>query len=766
MHAGQGRPRPLDATTVGALCAGVMLALWSPALLPLVAASGLLASALVVIAVLTFIDPWRSAVRAAWVAWAAWLALGVALCTVHGHFAMRERLPAVLHGHVVTIEARVEGLPIATGRGSRFHVTVLRVAGVASPDVPLGVARSALEGRRLALRWFGGGQALRPGEVWRWSVRIAPLPPPAGPAQADSGRRALLDGVAGQGTVIASAYPLRFAAPRGLHALRDAVSRRIVEALGERRARFVAALSVGDTRGLADDDWTWLRQFGLTHLIAISGFHVGLVAGLGALFVRATWWWFPTLALRFRRGPAAAVAATLVALAYAALAGFSLPTVRTVLMIAVVAAVQARRRRVPSMQALLLAITLIAIVDPFALLTPGFWLSCGGVAWLLWCLPHATSPFSPAGFMKAQWVATLGLMPIAAAFFLQVPITGPLANLVAIPWISLVVVPLSLLGTLMLPLSVDAAALPWALAATAMALLERALGMVPEGLAASHWIAQPAPWAVALAVLGIAIVLLPRGVAWRPAGWVLVLPLLFPRLPGTPEAAVDAVAFSLPRGDAVLLRSAGMTVLVDAGPNDAGLVDVLRAMGVARIDLRIATRGNAGRAGGIADVDAAFPPARVWHAPGNAADGERCEAGAQLRADGFQLDVLHPPSGSADRGPDAACVLRVRVGSRELWLASDSGRWVAHRWAGAPPPASTRVVWGAPAGLLAWQSALGADDALATRAPGPSLSRRWPAEALRVDHSGLVTLRLDAGHPRPAVLWRRGRERWWDGAAP
>ena len=126
MHAGHGRPRPLDAATVAALCAGVLLALWSPALLPLAAASGLLASALVAIAVLTFIDPGRSARRAAWMAWAAWLALGVALCTVHGHFAMRERLPAALDGHVVTIEARVEGLPIATGRGSRFHATVLR----------------------------------------------------------------------------------------------------------------------------------------------------------------------------------------------------------------------------------------------------------------------------------------------------------------------------------------------------------------------------------------------------------------------------------------------------------------------------------------------------------------------------------------------------------------------------------------------------------------------------------------------------------------
>lgn len=743
MHTGHGRPHALDAGWAAALCAGVLSQLFAPSLLawPLAVALGALGALLHLRAALPRIGA---------------LLLGAALCALHGNAAMSQRLPASLDGAGVTVELRVQGLPAIGPRGARFHARIERVV-----EGPPGAA-AALEGRWLSVRWYGGGRALRPGERWRLPLRLATLGVPMNPGDADPSRRALVDGAMATAQVQRHARPLRLGPPGGLHALRDAVSTRIAAAIGAERGRFVAALAVGDTRGLSDADWERLRQFGLTHLIAISGFHVGLVAGLGVLLVRLLWWLRPTLAHRLRRGPAAAIAAVLVATAYAALAGFSLPTVRTVLMIGVIALVALSRARSSPAQPLLIAVAVIVLIAPFAVLTPGFWLSCGGVAWLLWCLPGAANAFDLRLFLKAQWVATLGLLPIAAAFFLQVPIAGPLANVAAIPWISLVVVPLSLLGTVLAPISDALAGAAWALAALSMDGLWRSLDAVPADAAGSLWLPPPPVWAVALAVLGVAVALLPRGVRGRHAGWLLVLPLLFPPMPAPAPGEFAVTALSLPRGDAVLLRTASATVLIDAGPTGIDVVQRLRAMGVDRVDLRIATRRSAGRAGGIAAVDAAFPPARTWAAPGSEAP-LRCEAGRRWSIDGVELLAVSPLPGGGGTDPGQACVLRVRGASGpRLWLSSDADAWVARRavaegFAGEEGQGA-RVV-GAPASLAVWVAMLGADGGIATRAPGPALSRRWPAALRRVDRHGAVDWRSDPA-ARPNDL-TRSSARWW-----
>src|SRR5690606_28943468 len=153
-----------------------------------------------------------------------------------------------------------------------------------------------------------------------------------------------------------------------LHAWRESMADRISMSIPSESGRFIRALALGDTRLLADENWRTLRATGLMHLVAISGFHVGLVSGFFALLAGGIWWVLPSLAQRLPRPTAAAVAALLGAAGYAAMEGFALPTVRTVLMIAVIAGLRIFRRRAGAFDSMALAAIVLLLADPLSVL--------------------------------------------------------------------------------------------------------------------------------------------------------------------------------------------------------------------------------------------------------------------------------------------------------------------------------------------------------------------------------------------------------------
>ncbi|RFP61089.1 DNA internalization-related competence protein ComEC/Rec2 [Luteimonas weifangensis] len=672
---GPAAPSPLGVAAALALLAGVVLCLALPALprwpwLLLALAVGL--------------GLWLRPSRARL---AGVMLCGFGLAGAHAATSLALQLPSALEGRDLVVSGRVVELPRHEPRRTRFRFRV--DDGAAQPP--------ALRGRLLQLSWYDDRDAaalgipgprlrLAAGSRWRLPLRLRAPRGLRNPGSIDSEKRALADRVAATGHVRDPEAARQLAPARGLDAWRGRLSARIARAVPSPSARFVRALALGDTRALEEADWDTLRATGLTHLIAISGFHVGLVAGFGALLAALAWWLLPALGRRVPRVHAAAVAALVGALGYAAVAGFALPTVRTVLMIAVVVVARLSRRAPRMADALALAALSVLLVDPLAALAPGFWLSFAGVAWLLWCLPHGGGRGWRGRlreFLGAQAVATIGLLPLTVVLFGQASLAGPLANLVAIPWWSLVVVPLALCGTALEALQAGLGAWAWRLAATAFDLSWTWFGQLAHGPLALWWLPQAAWFALPLALAGGFWLLLPRGVPGKPLALLLWLPLLWPQRDLPAPGAAELVVVDVGQGLSVLVRTARHALLYDMGaaqPDgfDAGeqvVVPALHALGVRRLDVAVVSHGDNDHAGGFAAVARAFPP-RLAVTPEGAPplpQGRPCVAGTQWRWDGVTFRFLHPPRDFPYLDNEASCVLRIETAHGAALLTGDIG---------------------------------------------------------------------------------------------
>lgn len=706
--------------------------------------------------------------------------LGFALTGLHGTYALSLQLPSALEARDFVVSGRIVDLPEREPRRTRFLLAVEE-------------GHEALRGRRVRLAWFDDHKAiaspapLMAGERWRLKVRLRAPRGLRNPGGFDAEKHALVQRIAATGYVRDPAEAQRLTAASGLLAWREAMSRRIEAAAGGESSRFIQALALGDTRRLSDDDWAVLRVNGLTHLIAISGFHVGMVAGLFAWWARLLWWSLPMLGRRLPARVAAAASGLAGAALYAAVAGFALPTVRTLLMIAIVAGAQFWRRPSPPVQTLAVAGMAIMLVDPLSVLTAGFWLSFLGVAWLLWCLPRGPQPVV-RGLLSAQGVATIGLLPVSAALFGQASLVGPVANLIAVPWWSFVVVPLSLLGLGLEALCSGAGTMLWRAARFCFDLSWPGFIWLAATEQALLWLPEPRWFAMPLAVLGAFWLLLPRAVPGKPLAVLLWLPLLWPdrALPRLGEA--DLTVIDVGQGLSVLVRTAEHSLLYDMGPAvrdgfDAGeraVVPALHALGVRRLDVSVISHADNDHAGGRIAVAREFPSAMNLAPAGSGIDqAQLCIDRRAWEWDGVSFRFLHPPPHFPYLKNESSCVLQVRTADRVLLLTGDIGEVIERDLVRRHGPALRSDVV-----LAAHHGSAGSSDpafVTATAAqvmllstghgnrfghPKPEIIARWQRDGAQVwdtARHGAVHVRLVADGVE--VSARRQRYfRWWDAA--
>lgn len=712
--------------------------------------------------------------RPYWLRPAGALLFGFGWAALAGQQSLDLRLPPALAGTDLRLTVRIAGLPDAQPGLTRFDAIAVAGEGEAA----------ALVGRRLRLGWYDTAPQLRPGEVWTLDARLRRPRGVLNPGGLDFERRALERRLAATGYVRQPAKARRIGEARGLDAWRAGMSARIASAGESAALRFVRALALGDTRGLGERDWEVLRATGLSHLLAISGFHVGIVAGFGALLMRGLYALRPGLGLRLPRPQGAALLALVAALAYAAVAGLGVPVLRTTLMIGAALLARLLRRPHSAAQSLALALIALLLADPLAVLGPGFWLSFLGVAWLLWCLPGGARQGHLRALLGAQGVVALGLLPLGVWFFGQASLAGPLVNLVGIPWITLLVVPLSLLGMLAESFVAGAGGMPWRLAAGAMDLFWPWMEAVADVRGVLAWLPEPSLSALLLALAGAFWLLLPRGVPGKPLALLLLLPLLWPARGRLAPGEFELAMIDVGQGLSVLVRTGGHALLYDVGPRyDGGLdlgqaavVPALRALGVARLDALVLSHGDNDHAGGLGAVERSFAPERRLAPPGWRGSGfSPCLGGEGWAWDGVRFEFLHPPPHFPYLRNESSCVLRVAGMHGAALLPGDIGEVVERRLLAERPAALAADVLVVPhhgsggSSSPAFVAAVAPRYALIARGHGNRFG--FPRREVLARYAGAVPLdsaldgfvRLHVGAAGPAVIERSrpARRRYW-----
>jgi competence protein ComEC len=622
----------------------------------------------------------------------ACFAAGFAWAALAAQVRLADALPAGWEGHDIRLEGVVASLPQSDERSVRFEFAVERV-----------LTLNAAVPRRVVLSWWGsparepGGAArpeLAPGERWQLTVRLRRPHGTVNPHGFDYEAWLLERNLRATGYVRARGgyqrvSPMVHKLPYWVERLRHAARAKIFAALPDAPyAGVIAALAIGDQRAIPPEQWQVYTRTGVNHLMSISGLHVTMVSGLVFALVSGLWRRSARLALALPAQRAAILAGLATAFAYALLAGYAVPAQRTVYMLAVVAAALWLGLAETASIVLAAALFVVVLLDPWAVLAPGFWLSFGAVAAIMYVsVGRIGQPHWVAAWGRVQVAVTLALLAPLLALFQQVSAVSLVANAFAIPVVGLGVVPLTLAGTVA---PFDAVLqLAHLVLALCMKLLE-ALSNLPAAMWEQH--ASP-PWTVVLGVAATALLLAPRGFPARWLGVAGLAPIFMAGSAPLEPGALRVAVLDVGQGVAVVVRTARHALLYDAGPSfgsraDSGsriIVPYLRATGVRRLDGVVVSHDDDDHTGGAASVLQAVPVGWMLSSlpdldplPLQTERALRCYSGQRWEWDGVRFEVLHPRRESYEhpriKDNDRSCVVRIATPGASLLLPGDIER--------------------------------------------------------------------------------------------
>ncbi len=678
------------------------------------------------------------------------LLAGAAWGLWYGHRLMASLLPLAMEGHWLVVQGVITGLPTTylsqRGTVQRFELALSQPICLA-PDSTDNTACFS-RANKLRLSAYDHPVTLKPGQHWRMTVKLKRPHGHLNPGGFDYQAWQLQHGLSATGNLNPRVEPLLLAQQHTVDYWRWQLVEHLDTVLADaRQAPVLKALMVGDQRGISRADWQLYADSGVTHLMVISGLHIGLVAtlayGLVSMAGRMLGLGYPE---RF-----ASLAALAAALAYALMAGFSLPTQRALIMTGVVALAVLRHRQLTPGLCFLLAVLLCLLDNPLVLFGRSFWLSFGAVAIILYTLAgRRPRERGLKGLVLLQWRLFVGLFPLMVFQLGQVSLVSPVVNLLLVPLFSLLVVPGNFLGLAVNLLDAELAQTVWLamdrLVDGAHWLMAQLLAVLPEPVMTMPGLS---PLVMLLALAGIVMAALPRGLPCRYIALLALLPLFMPAGKKLAKGEVELTVLDVGQGLSVAVHTRSRTLLYDLGKVGNGefstvstvVLPYLQWRGIDKIDALVISHGDSDHRGDWRTLlDRVSVGTTYFGQPIEGLGGQTCRVGAGWHWDGVHFEFLYPAGETVAETLSAnnqSCLLKISAGKSVFLLPGDIESSV-----------EKALVTEAPALLRA--------DVLIAPHHGSTTSSSWPfLKAVQpqtvVFSSGY---RNSFGHPSPAVTAR------------
>ena len=615
-------------------------------------------------------------------------------------------LPQELQGVDMQVTGTVASLPQRQAEGWRFRFEVLQAY---RSDTLAQVQLPPL----LQLGWYANDSSklaqlppLRAGQIWRLPLRLKQPHGLVNPGGFDTELWLWEQGIHATGYVRDGAHDppavrLQATWEHPIELLRQNLRSRIQQEVIEPRwSGLIAGLLIGDQAAIEHADWDVFRLTGIAHLMSISGLHITLWACVARWLVWRLWryseWWGQSWCLRYPAPLAAWWGGVVLATLYAVLSGWGVPAQRTVAMLALAVVLRVRASRWPLLTQWLMAAVLVVLIDPWALMQAGFWLSFIAVG-ILFLSTHAVgantveSPTVIANavlagaakqtqlLLREQVLISICLAPLSVILFQQISIIGLFVNLLAIPWVTLVVTPLAFMGVIWSPL--------WQLCSLSLQLMCDLLNPLSQLPWAVWHVAAPPWWVGAVGMVAGAVLASATTWSWRGVGLCLLMPCFGWPVQRPSHAQVEVIAADIGQGNAVLVRTAHHSLMFDTGPrlgfdSDAGqrvLLPLLQTMNE-KLDILVLSHQDSDHTGGALSVYQMQPQSKVLtsiapeHWMASKIPLQRCQAGQHWEWDGVLFTMLHPLSQDYQHvlSPNArSCVLRISAAGQVVLLTAD-----------------------------------------------------------------------------------------------
>ena len=608
------------------------------------------------------------------------LLLGVIWASIYANWRLADRLADHFQGQDVSVQGYIASLP--RQQGSRINFEFIVTAA------PTGVPE------RLRLNWYAPQMPVKGGQSWEMTVRLKRPHGLSNQGGFDYEAWLFANHLGATGYVrpkpLARQIEPQFEITRYQTQLRQQLSDSLDNAMPHSDwLGVVKALTIGSQDAITKQQWEIFRKTGTVHLMVISGTHIGLVAGLVFLLVRRIWIW--TNILRVSPQNVAAIMAWLAALCYTALAGFSIPTQRALLMLTVGLWALIWQRNTAPLQVLLLALFVVVVFDPLAVLSVGLWLSFAAVFLLIYInVGRLGRGHSWSKTAKLHTAMAIGLAPFLIVFFQQVSVVAPVANWIAVPAIGLVIVPLVLLAAILALISPTLAGKLLCLVDQVLHYLNWVLKQMASWSLATVSCPAPSWYALLFAVLGILLLLAPKGIPGRYLSPFLLLPLVFGTVDKPKPGSVWLTLLDVGQGLATVIQTANHVLIYDTGAkyseqSDMGqsvILPFLSYRGIGHIDRLMISHGENDHSGGAESLMTALTISDVYSSAAawaQLANGHYCQAGQSWQWDDVKFEILSPGMASFDSENNNSCVLKISGYKRSILATGDIER-EAENW--------------------------------------------------------------------------------------